>query len=366
MIEMFQESHSVWFWASQVFVVIFISLLLDFVQRKVFQKVHQRLEKRNIWIDSLLASATFPLSVIIWVLGLGFGVQIIEQATQIVLLSAILPLKKMALVAALTWFVLRLSRHVERNLLKAKTPHIDQTTAGAIGKIVRLSVLLTGLLVGMQSLGINTSGILAVGGVGTLAIGFASKDLLANFFGALMVYWDRPFKVGEWIRSPDREIEGTVEAIGWRLTTIRTFDKRLLYVPNSVFSTISVENPSRMSNRRIKESIGVRYDDIKAVPLIVSGIKEMLKNHEEIDLTKTLIVNLNEFGPSSLDILIYTFTKTSDWVKFHEIKQDVLLKIAQVIEGHGAEIAFPTQVVHIGENPDLLPKVKLEKGALHS
>ncbi len=98
-----------------------------------------------------------------------------------------------------------------------------------------------------------------------------------------MIYFDRPFKVGDWIRSPDRQIEGTVERIGWRMTSIRTFDKRPLYVPNSVFSNIVVENPSRMLNRRIFETIGLRYDDADKVPVIIDEVREMLK------ITKTSI-----------------------------------------------------------------------------
>ncbi|MCH9610793.1 MAG: hypothetical protein S4CHLAM81_00880 [Chlamydiales bacterium] len=357
-----QHQHSVWFWASQVFGVIFASLLFDFCQRKILQRVHRGLEKRNIWLDAMLKAAIFPLSIIIWILGIGFAIQIIEAATNILVLSAILPLKKIAIVAAVAWFFLRAARNVELNF--AKSDKVDRTTRDAIGKIARLSIFITALLVGMQSLGINTSGILAVGGMGTIAVGFASKDLLANFFGAIMVYWDRPFKVGDWIRSPDKNIEGTVEEIGWRLTRIRTFDKRPLYVPNSTFSTISVENPSRMSNRRIKEFIGVRYSDIKVLPQIVADIKQMLIDDERIDKKMTLIVNLNNFSPSSLDIMVYTFTKTTKWVLFHEIKQDVLLKIAEIIENHGAEIAFPTQTLHIGENH--LPQVSLEGGELKS
>ena len=153
--------------------------------------------------------------------------------------------------------------------------------------------------------------------------------------------------VGDWIRSPDREIEGTVENIGWRLTRIRTFDKRPLYVPNAVFTSVAVENPSRMTNRRIKETIGIRYDDASKMKDIITDVKAMLKEHEEIDTGKTLIVNLNEFAPSSLDFFIYTFTKTTDWIRFHEIKQDVMLKILDIIEAHGAECAFPTSTIHI-------------------
>ena len=178
---------------------------------------------------------------------------------------------------------------------------------------------------------------------------FAAKDLLANFFGGLMVYLDRPFKVGDWVRSPDKEIEGTVEAIGWRLTTIRTFDKRPLYVPNSVFASISVQNPSRMSHRRILETVGLRYDDAKQLQKIIQDVKQMLLDHDDIDTTQTLIVNFNAFGSSSLDFFIYTFTKTTDWIRYHEVKQDVLFRVMEIVEKEGAEVAFPTSTVHLAE-----------------
>src|SRR5690606_30903944 len=109
-------------------------------------------------------------------------------------------------------------------------------TAKAISKLLKAAAIITAMLVLLQSLGFSVSGVLAFGGIGGIAIGFAARDLLANFFGALMLYFDRPFAVGDWVRSPDREIEGTVEDIGWRLTRIRTFDQRPLYVPNSIFA----------------------------------------------------------------------------------------------------------------------------------
>jgi MscS family membrane protein len=209
----------------------------------------------------------------------------------------------------------------------------------------------------LQTLGFSISGVLAFGGIGGVAVGFASKDLLSNFFGGFIIYMDRPFAVGDWVRSPDREIEGTVENIGWRVTRIRTFDKRPLYVPNSVFSHIAVENPSRMSNRRIKETIGIRYDDASKIEIIINQIKEMLKKHSDIDAGKTLIVNFNCFAPSSLDFFIYTFTKTTDWIEFHNVKQDVLLKIIKIVNENGAEFAFPTSTMHLASqeffnNPD--------------
>ena len=178
-------------------------------------------------------------------------------------------------------------------------------------------------------------------------MGFAAKDLLANFFGGLMIYLDRPFSVGEWIRSPDKEIEGVVEDIGWRLTRIRTFDKRPLYIPNAVFANISVENPSRMSNRRIYETVGIRYEDINSMDAIVEQVTAMLMEHPEIDTTQTMIVNFDAFSASSVDFFVYTFTKTTNWIDFHKIKQDILLRIAGIVEANSAEIAFPTSTLHI-------------------
>jgi MscS family membrane protein len=175
-----------------------------------------------------------------------------------------------------------------------------------------------------------------------LAVGFAAQDLLSNFFGGLIIYLDRPFTLGDWIRSPDREIEGTVESIGWRVTVVRTFDKRPLYIPNSLFTTLTVENPSRMTNRRIKETIGIRYQDAEKMGVIVADVKAMLESHEEIDSSLTLIVNFNTYAASSLDFFIYTFTKTTNWIKYHEIKQDVMLRVIEIVHTHGADFAFPT------------------------
>ena len=160
-----------------------------------------------------------------------------------------------------------------------------------------------------------------------------------------MIYLDRPFAIGDWIRSPDREIEGTVESIGWRLTVVRTFDKRPLYVPNSVFAKLALENPSRMTNRRIYETIGIRYKDASKMGQIVRDVHAMLQEHEEVDQGQTLIVNFNGYGKSSLDFFVYTFTKTTNWVKFHEIKQDVMLRIIRIVHEHQADFAFPTTTV---------------------
>jgi MscS family membrane protein len=245
---------------------------------------------------------------------------------------------------------LRFIRNATRNVIttrEAAGETVDHTTVDALSKLGRFSIIIVATLVMMQTLGFSISGLLTFGGIGGIAVGFAAKDILANFFGGLTIYLDRPFVVGEWIRSPDKDIEGYVEYIGWRHTRVRAFNKNPIYVPNSLFTNIVVENPTRMTNRRIKEIIGIRYDDLAQMEPIVADVKAMLQNHQEIDTNQTIIVNFNTFGPSSLDIFIYTFTKTKEWARYHEIKQDVLLKVADIIARYGAEIAFPTRTLHI-------------------
>jgi MscS family membrane protein len=336
----------------QAFIVIFIALVIDFIQRRILNKIHLRLERTsNKWDDAVVGAIPKPISLVIWAVGISLAAEIIQKATKAVIFSAIQPLRDTIIVAALGWFLIRLIGNVEKTYLESDK-EIDHTTVDAIAKLLRISVIITSLLVALQTLGYSISGVLAFGGIGGIAIGFAAKDLLANFFGGLTIYLDRPFSVGDWVRSPDREIEGTIEKIGWRLTRIRTFDKRPLYVPNSIFTTIAVENPSRMKNRRIYETIGLRYDDASKVEAIIGKVKKMLLNHPEIDTHQTLIVNFNAFAASTLDFFIYTFTKTTNWIYFHEVKQDVLLKVMKIIEDEGAEMAFPTSTIHLAGPPE--------------
>ena len=341
-------------WVTQVFIVVLAVLVFNFLQKRILSRLLSRLRPTSkAWDDALVSALQRPLSVFIWIVGIAFAAQIVQSKTGAAIFGAIEPVRDVGVIATITWFLIRLIRQVEHNMVTRgleSDEFFDRTTVDVSGKILRMSLIITAVLVTMQTLGYSISGILAFGGIGGIAVGFAAKDLLANFFGGLMIYLDRPFALGDWIRSPDKDIEGTVEEIGWRLTKIRTFDKRPLYVPNSVFTSISVENPSRMENRRIYETIGIRYDDFEKLAGIVKDVRQMLLDHPEIDSSKTLIVNFNSYAPSSLDFFIYTFTKTTEWVHFHEVKQDVLLKVGEIIGSHSAEIAFPTSTVHLAEN----------------
>lgn len=336
-------------WMLEAFSVLLIALVVEWLARIFLARLERwTLRTANPWDDAVIGAARKPLSLLIWWLGVSTAARVVvpSDASNIVFDEAFLAaLQQLGFAIALAWYALRLSDGMEERLVaraERERERLDAATLHALFRISRIAIFLTTTLVVLDTLGVSISGLLAAGGIGGLAIGLAAKDLFANFFGGLTIFLDRPFAVGDWIRSPDKDIEGVVEKIGWRQTTIRRFDKRPLYVPNATFSTLAVENPSRMTHRRINEVIGVRYDDIAQMRSITRAVDRMLRSHVEIAHDQIIMVRFDQFAASSLDFFIYCMTRTCDWAKYHEVKEDVLLEIARIIDEHGAQIAYPT------------------------
>ena len=344
-------------WAFQILIVLVTTFIVSRVRHFTLLRAEKRLAQTNlIWGRSTVEAIRKPAAVLIWVAGVSFAIEIVRIEFQTAIFEAVPALRSAAAIAAITWFGFKFVGIYERSYVAKQTESdstFDRTTVFITSKILRVVVIILGILVAMQTLGLSIAGILAFGGVGGIAIGFAARELIANYFGGLMLFMDRPFKVGETITSSDRDIEGTVQEIGWRQTIIVKFDTRTLYVPNSVFATIVVRNMTRQKNRRIFEYVGIRYDDADQLVAIVSDTKNMLSNHPEIDQESSIMVNFDRFAASSLDIMIYCFTKTIVWAEYHEVKQYVLIKTMEIIESHGAEIAFPTSTVYLMNEPDV-------------
>ena len=354
----FLELFAAHTWAVYVFGIVLLTLIARYVAKRFFDRLEREAEKtHNLYDDAVLFAARKPVGWAIYVMGIAWAADIAGGQAKAEIFNYIGVARQLAVILLTAWFALRFVSFMERSITDPAYAgragrRMDATTAAVSAKLVRAAVVITAFLIALQTMGVSVAGVLAFGGIGGIAVGFAARDLLANFFGALMVYLDRPFAVGDWIRSPDRELEGTVEDIGWRLTLIRTFDQRPLYVPNGLFNSVTIENPSRMRNRRIYETIGLRYNDVNVLKDIIDDVRDMLTNHPEIDTSRTLMVNLVSFGASSLDFFVYTFTKTTVWEDFHVIKEEILFRIARIIESHGAEIAFPTQTLQLEEVHD--------------
>lgn len=194
--------------------------------------------------------------------------------------------------------------------------------------------------------------LLAFGGVGGLAIAFASQEVIANFFGGFMIYITHPFSVGDLITLPEKDIEGYIEEIGWYMTRIRSPEKRPMYIPNSVFSKVIVVTSSRRTHHRFFETFGLRYADMPQLQAIMDDIKQMLKRHPYIDENQAIKVYLSAFGEHSVDIDVTAFFKadTPETVStefFEGIKQEILLNIYAILHKHHAELANPITYVEM-------------------
>jgi len=241
--------------------------------------------------------------------------------------------------------------------------------------VTKVVIFLAASIIILVKMGVNITGLLASLGIGGLAVALAAQDTLSNFFGLLKIIFDESFSQGDWIETSD--VEGTVVETGFISTKIRTFDNALITMPNSKLANTPLKNWTRRSiGRRIKMHIGVTYNaKRKDLKNAIKEIDTMLKVHPDIVTTEKLdhrslrkhyknagkflstddkfgikttqLVFLDRFSDSSVDILIYAFSKTTSWQKWLEVKEDVLYKIWEIVEKNGLEFAFPSQSLYI-------------------
>ena len=317
--------------------IILITSAISFVSNRIINIFEKKANDNTNWICLLIWPLRSPLKFLIYIIGAILVVKIFSNHFKINISHELKLTKNLAVIFCLTWFVMRIVKKYEQYLDKKQ----DKKVIGSINisiiiKALKVIIGIIALLLILQAIGVSITGLVAFGGIGGIALGFAAKDLLANLLGATMIYFDHPFDVGDWVRSPDREIEGIVERVGWSLTHIRTFDKRILYIPNAIFGTLIIENPSRMTSRRINEIIRLRYKDIDK---IIAEIKEMIVNHKGINKDQGVMVHLSKFGESAMEFFIDAYTYTKRWDEYSTVKQEILLKVNSIVNKNNAEIA---------------------------
>ena len=285
-------------WFIKIFLLLILGAAISIGEWLMYRYLLPRVKRReSVWRSSFLIAFHYPCQWYVWFLIASFiaSSMIVHFKTYVAFETHLIVIRQVGSLLFLLWLALRFLRHAERELVGRTKIRLgrmsDPTNIQAIAQLLRIVIILVALLMALQTVGIKLSAVLTVGSVAMAVFGFAAKDVLSNFLGGLIIYWDRPFSVGDWIRSPDRNIEGTVEYIGWRVTRIFTMDKRPLYVPNSILTSVALENPSRMTHRRLKLTVGVRYSDAERVAGIVQSIDTMLRNHPRLDSNERVSVD---------------------------------------------------------------------------
>ena len=339
-----------WQWAG-LLAAVFLSLLLkvlissivNFIIYLTKKNVHSRL---NQAASAFSGPAGLLIGIIFWYIAiyfLGF------EGTTLIVIRVIL---KVSLSATLLWLAYRMLNILSEFLVTAasKTEStLDNQLIPLLNKAMRILLIILGVLIIIQNLGVNVVSLLAGLGIGGFALAFAAKDMVANFFGSLMILFDSPFQAGDWIVVGDSE--GTVEEIGFRSTKIRTFYNSVISVPNADLATKAVDNMGRREFRRVRETLGVTYDTPpEKFEAFLEGIKNIIKSNPNTRKDYFHVVFLG-YGDSSLNILLYFFLKVPDWSAELVEKQNILIEILRLAKELNIDFAFPTQTLHIETAP---------------
>ncbi|SHH02387.1 MscS family membrane protein [Thermosyntropha lipolytica DSM 11003] len=311
--------------------------------RKITQNTETELDEK-IW-----EAFEKPLSALFIISGLFFALKYLPLSAQLDLLLN--KFWRSFLIIIITWgfYSLSGSHSSLAEELKVKL-NLDYTIIQFFSKVARILIVIIALLVLAEEWDYDVSGLIAGLGLGGLAFALAAKDALANIFGGIVVILDKPFAVGDWIKTPS--IEGTVEEISFRSTKIRAFDQALITMPNSALANEPITNYSRMGKRRVRFYLGVTYGTPpEKIERVAVRIKELLANHAGVH-PETIMVYFDQFNESSLDILVYFFTNSTDLAEHLATKHDINLKIMDILAEEGVSIAFPSRSIYVETWPE--------------
>jgi MscS family membrane protein len=349
-----------------VIIVLVAVLMSNVMVGMILSFFEKRLSKRHQILKIFYRSIVKPIRLMTWVIGLWVILtQIVDwsKTSFAVVLNFSFMMMKVLLIVAIVWALFRFSKELRAYFIQKYTRtdggYNDFSLIETAYRCAQVFILILLFFAVLNALNIS---LVALAGVTSVVAGFiaiSQQELIKNLFGGFVLHLDRPFSVGDWIYTTSGGIDGKVEKMSFRLTQIRGSDKRPIFVPNATFLTAAVVNASRMSNRRILQYIGIRYEDFQRLPLILNDVKEMLNTHKEIDQKMTILVSLingktnmgstteGAFGSSAINFMVYAFTKTTNLVKFQTIQDDVMIKVGKIIGDMGAEIAFPTTTIDL-------------------
>jgi MscS family membrane protein len=285
-----------------------------------------------------------PFQVLLWILGCTLVLDVLGRRFDFSFFeNYISSFRSSGFILCLAWALLRLKTVVQSDVLNKDNQRrkVDAGFMQAIGKIASLVIMVITLMVVLQIWGLDIGPLIAFGGIGAAAIAFASKDVIANFCGGVMLHINHPFMVGDCIHVPNLHLEGYVEEIGWSLTRVRDKEKRPVYLPNAIFSSVMVINASRMTHRRIEDKVGIRYEDFSKIPVLVENLKDAISAHPGIDTHLPVLVILNGFHQFSLELYIDVYTLETRYDKYLMVKHEVMQLVYQELIKGGAEVSTP-------------------------
>lgn len=287
-----------------------------------------------------------PISVVAWVVAFYYMIAfLVKDPVAIATLARLLGI---IFWGSACWGAMIVSDSLFGSLeakLRKKSSGATASLLGFINRVVKIAIIIIAILSALAHCGINVNTIIASLGIGGMALAFASQDTIANFFGSVSIILDRPFIVGDWIKTPS--VEGNVEAIGFRSTRVRTFNKTVVTIPNSIMAKETIENFSKMPVRKVTQTLGFTYDSTpEQLDAVLPVFRERIGEIEGVSAKEGIVAEFVEFGASSLDVQIVYYTRQIDYAFFIATKRRVNLEIMRIAQENGLSFAFPSVSVY--------------------
>ncbi len=359
--------------------LITILIILIYLARKIIYIILESkiksIDEHQKYLKEILNVVTTPLHRLIIVININMITYVYNNFNSIEMLVKFFNMMYAAIFTFIIYKIVKVVAKIKVDELDTQNTQIKNDVINVGIKILNFIILIIGLLLILHFSGANLTAVLSGLGIGGFAVALAAKDSLANFFGTLSILFSDVLSQGDWILV--NEQEGVVIEIGTRVTTLRTFDNALIAIPNAIIANEAVKNWNKRSlGRRIKMSLGIKYSSkLKDIKNVVQEIRTMLDLHKDIatentsfdyknrvvaklvskddaqGIKKTLLVYLDEFSDSSMNILVYCFTKSVNWHEWLKTKEDVMYKIMEIFERNNIEFAFPSlSLYHENEN----------------
>ncbi len=345
----------------KILVALAILIASLFVRRLFSLIVLSRLQTAAAKTETLVDDKAFealekPIQFIPVVLGIFLATEYLDLSGGISILATNFIRSLIAYV--IFWSVYRLVEPLSY-LISQLEQKLSNAMVEWLLKAIKSLVILIGAAAILEIWGIEVGPILAGFGLFGVAVALGAQDLFKNLISGILIIAEKRYNIGDWVLV-EGVVEGTVEQIGFRSTVVRRFDKAPVYVPNAKLSDSAVTNFSKMTHRRIKWMIGVEYsttlDQLRQIRDKIETY--ILENNEFANPSDVAtFVRIDRFSDSSIDILLYCFTRTTNWGEWLKIKEQLAYKIKNIVEEAGTSFAFPSRTLYLETTPSEAPEV---------
>jgi len=334
------------------YLALFLIVLVGLVVRKIIQvvvasrvrsladKVGQRWATRLVDVFAS-PGATLVMAVLFWLAYPELGLA--DAAAQVMRVVV-----RMLVVVSIVWSLYRLVDVLGEKMAEkaaATESKLDDQLVPLVRKTLKVITVIAGVLFILQNLDVNVASLLAGLGIGGVAVALAAKDTIANFFGSIMIFVDRPFQIGDWVVVEGAE--GIVEEVGFRSTRIRTFYNSLITMPNAKFTETKIDNYGARTYRRTYVTLNLTYDTTpEQMQAFVEGIRAIVRANP-FSRKDYYEIHMSGFGAHSLDVMVYIFFKVPNWSAELRERHNVYLEIMRLARDLGVQFAFPTQTLHV-------------------